>query len=119
MIEKTVIFCYDLGGRKWLKNLLPNRKIWRDVKVQKEEFINKIVNFIEKSEENFVSDEDAVYPHLAGIKIYDDPLVGFASADDELFVTEFKKEGIIHPEYLAPLESKDRYSLTKLRIIFN
>lgn len=28
--------------------------------VQKEEFINKIVNFVEKGEDNFVSDEDAV-----------------------------------------------------------
>ena len=51
-----------------------------------------------------IADEDAIYPYLAGIKIYDDPLVGFASADDELFGTEFKKEGVIHPEYLALLE---------------
>ena len=51
-----------------------------------------------------IADEDAIYPYLAGIIIYDDPLVGFASADDELFGTEFKKEGVIHSEYLAPLE---------------
>ena len=66
--------------------------------MQIEEFINKIVNFVEKSEDNFVSDEDAIYPYLAGMKNYEAPLVGFARADDELFITEFKKEGVIHPE---------------------
>ena len=68
------------------------------------EFIDKIVSFVADSKDNFISDEDAIYPNLAGMKIYDEPLVGFARADDELFITEFKKEGIIHPEYLAPLE---------------
>ena len=72
--------------------------------MKKEVFIDEIVNFVANSQDNFISDEDAIYPKLAGMKIYDDPLVGFASADDELFVTEFKKEGIIHPEYLTPLE---------------
>ena len=72
--------------------------------MEKTAFIDKIVNFVANSHYNFISDEDAIYPHLAGMKIFEDPLVGFASADDELFVTEFKKEGVLHPEYLAPQE---------------
>ena len=72
--------------------------------MKKEVLTGKIVNFAANSRDNFISDEDAIYPYLAGMKIFDDPLIGFASADDELFVTEFKKEGVIHPEYMAPLE---------------
>ena len=71
--------------------------------MENNEFIDKIVNFVANSKDNFISDEDAIYQNLTGMKIYEDPLVGFARADDELF-TEFKKEGIIHPEYLTPLE---------------
>lgn len=72
--------------------------------MKKEVLIDKIVNYVANNQDESISDEDAIYPHLAGMKIYEDPLIGFASADDELFVTEFKKEGVIHPEYLAPLE---------------
>ena len=72
--------------------------------MENKELIDKIVNFVVNSKDNFVADEDAIYPNLAGMKIYEDPLVGFAHADDELFITEVKKEGVIHPEYLAPLE---------------
>ena len=62
------------------------------------------MNYVANSKDNFVADEDAIYPDLAGMKIYEAPLIGFARADDELFITEYKKEGIIHPEYLTPLE---------------
>lgn len=72
--------------------------------MKKEELIDKITNFVINSQDNFVSDEDAIYPNLAGMKIYEEPLVGFAHANDELFINEFKKEGIIHPEYQTPLE---------------
>lgn len=72
--------------------------------MKKEELIDKIVSFTAASPDNLISDEDAIYPYLAGMKIYEAPLVGFACADDELFTTEFKKEGVIHPEYLAPQE---------------
>lgn len=69
-----------------------------------EELIDRVVNFVASSKDNLVSDEDAIYPKLAGMKLYEAPLIGFACADDELFTIEFKKEGIIHPEYMAPSE---------------
>ena len=70
----------------------------------KQELINKIIEFVKNSPDNYVSEEDAIYPRLAGMKMYETPIVEFASADDELFYKEFKKEGIIHPEYMAPQE---------------
>lgn len=45
--------------------------------MENEELINKIVNFVANSQDNFVSDEDAIYPSLTGMKIYEAPLVGF------------------------------------------
>ena len=72
--------------------------------MKKEELIYKITDFVANSTDNHVSGEDAIYPALAGMKIYEEPLIGFARADDALFTTEFKKEGIIHPEYRAPRE---------------
>lgn len=72
--------------------------------MKNEELIDKIVYFAANSKDNYISDEDAIYSHLAGMKIYEAPLIGFARADDELFVTEFKKKGVVHPEYQTPLE---------------
>ena len=72
--------------------------------MEKDVLIKNIVNYAANSSENFISEEAAIYPGLAGMRIFDEPLIGFASADDELFVTEFKKEGVIHPEYLSPME---------------
>ena len=68
------------------------------------ELARKIANFVANSPGNYVSEEDAIYPQLAGMKIYESPLVGFASADDDLFTVEYKKAGVIHPEYMAPAE---------------
>lgn len=65
---------------------------------------NKISEYIASSPDNYISEEDAIYPSLAGPKIYESPLVGFAVAEDTLFREKFKKKGVIHPEYLAPEE---------------
>lgn len=53
---------------------------------------------------NYVRAEDAIRPELAGMRMYDSPLVGFAAADDRLFTEEYKKEGVIHPQYKSPQE---------------
>ena len=69
-----------------------------------QDLIAEIVRFTADSRENFISEEDAIYPRLAGMKLYEPPLVGFARADDPLFTVEFKQTGVIHPEYRAPRE---------------
>ena len=60
------------------------------MKVENKELIDQIVYYAANSKDNFISDEDAISPNLAGMKIYEYPLIGFARADDELFTTEFK-----------------------------
>ena len=72
--------------------------------MENKDLIDQIVYYVANSKDNFISDEDAISPNLAGMKIYEEPLIGFARADDEFFTAEFKKEGIIHPEYLTPSE---------------
>lgn len=69
-----------------------------------EELIDRVVCFVGNSPDNFVSEKDAIYPKLAGLKLYEPPIIGFASASDELFTKVFKMEGVIHPEYLTPEE---------------
>lgn len=69
-----------------------------------EDLIKQIIHFVASSPDNYVSDTDAIDPALAGLKLYEEPLVGIASSDDPLFTTEFKKEGVIHPDYMSPAE---------------
>lgn len=69
-----------------------------------EELQKQITAFVADSPDNYVSDTDAITPALAGLKLYEAPLVGIASAADALFTAEYKKEGVIHPEYMAPEE---------------
>jgi len=53
--------------------------------------------------ENRVSPEAALRPGLAGMRIFDEPLIGFGAAGDPLFV-EYKKTGVIGPWFMAPRE---------------
>lgn len=72
--------------------------------MRKEEFIKKVEEFCLSCKTNYVSEEDAIYPSLIGMRLYDLPLIGFASSDDPLFTETFKKEEVIHPLYKAPKE---------------
>ena len=72
--------------------------------MNKEEFIKKIEDFCLSCKSNYVSEEDAIYPSQVGLRLYDVPLIGFALADDKLFTEEFKKKGVIHPDYKDPKE---------------
>ena len=76
----------------------------RGAEMTNEDLVSRIISFVTNSPDNYVSEEDAIDPKLAGMKLYDAPIIGFASADDELFTIEYKREGVIHPEYRAPTE---------------
>ena len=52
---------------------------------------------------NFISAEDAITPELAGMKIFDEPLVGIADASDRCFA-ELKDPDIIGEHFLPPTE---------------
>ena len=51
----------------------------------KQSFIKMAVDFTELSSINRVSEEMALTPDCVGMRIFDAPLVGFASADDPIF----------------------------------
>ena len=68
------------------------------------EMVKCITEFVRSDAANLVSAEDAITPVVSGLMLYDDPLVGFAAANDRLFTEEFKKEGVIHPLYRSPEE---------------
>ena len=71
------------------------------------ELCNLIKQYVEDSELNKVSEELAIYPHLAGMKLFDEPIIGFSSATDGLYTKTFKQEGVISPLYLSPKEWLD------------
>ncbi|GHT64793.1 (Fe-S)-binding protein [Spirochaetia bacterium] len=60
-------------------------------------------DFINTNSGNFVGKEIALRPDLAGMRIFAEPLIGFAAAEDPYFA-ELKKPGIIGPHFLPPRE---------------
>ena len=52
---------------------------------------------------NFVTAEDALRPDIAGMRIYDEPLFGAASADDPLFA-ELRRPEVVHPGEMLPCD---------------
>ena len=60
----------------------------------KETLLTSLTDFVNSSAGNRVSEEDAIYPRLAGMQIYDAPIMGFAAADDTLFTETFKQESV-------------------------
>ena len=52
---------------------------------------------------NAVAAADAIRPELAGMVLFEAPLIGFAAADDPIFTT-YKQEGVIGPWHMLPGE---------------
>ena len=71
--------------------------------MDKSQFQGAIKEFIEKSPDNFVKKEIALRPELAGMRFFDEPLFGYAAADDPYFL-EAKKPGIIGAHFMTPAE---------------
>ena len=68
------------------------------------EIERSIIAYVMTAEKNRVPAEDAIHERIAGMRIYDEPIVGFASASDALFTEEYKKESVISEEHKAPCE---------------
>jgi epoxyqueuosine reductase QueG len=66
-------------------------------------FEKSLNNFIQDSPGNYIKKENALRPDLEGMRIFDEPLFGCASAEDPYF-TEAKKPEIIGPHFMAPQE---------------
>ncbi len=69
----------------------------------KEQIVALIYAFCEQTEQNHITQEQALSDDVRGLRLFDAPLVGFASADDLLF-QEFKHQEAIGPHFLAPKE---------------
>ena len=59
--------------------------------------------YIQNAPENFVQRETARRPELEGMRIFDEPLIGYASAGDPFF-TEAKNPGVIGAHFITPEE---------------
>lgn len=65
-----------------------------------EKIMDEAWKFLE-GPENFVAAEEALQPEIAGMRIYDEPLFGVASADDPLFLA-LRRPGVVHPGEMTP-----------------
>lgn len=52
---------------------------------------------------NAISEEDAITPDLAGVKMFEAPLVGIGSAKDDLY-EKLKQDGVVGPWHMSPGE---------------
>ena len=71
--------------------------------MDKEYFEKSLKEFIVNSPQNYIQGEIALRPELGGMKIYDEPLFGYAASDDPYFAG-LKKPGIIGGHFMAPAE---------------
>ena len=69
-----------------------------------EDIVRVLNDYIQDNPLNFVNETDAIYPELAGMQIFELPIVGVASADDPVFTEDFKQDGVISPRYRGPKE---------------
>lgn len=71
--------------------------------MNKQDLIKKAEYFVETSEDNYISQQIAISEAVVGLKIYETPILGFASSDDEYFDL-FKEPSIIGQHFLHPKE---------------
>lgn len=71
--------------------------------LKKEEFMEAVVRIFHECPGNIISDRIAICSEIAGIEMFEEPLVGIGSAKDPLYET-FKEESVIGPWHLLPEE---------------
>lgn len=52
---------------------------------------------------NAISEKDAITPNLAGVEMFEAPLIGIGSAEDELYEM-LKQDGVVGPWHMSPKE---------------
>ena len=67
----------------------------------KETLENSAAKFVRESPYNYISAEEALSPDMAGLRIYDEPIWGYADAHDPLF-HELQKKGVVGPQFMLP-----------------
>ena len=71
--------------------------------MEKQELIKSAGHFVENSQDNYISKEKAISEEVVGMRIYDAPIFGFASAEDECFKS-LKQPSAIGEHFLLPKE---------------
>jgi len=69
----------------------------------REDIIAIADQFVSDSQGNYVSDEAAIEPGIAGMKIYESPIFAFGAADDGLYEA-YKDDKIIGRPFMSPVE---------------
>lgn len=68
------------------------------------QIINEKLNrYLSSDSGNHITSEQALTPEMTGLRIYDEPLIGIASADDPLF-SKMKDPEAIGPHFMCPEE---------------
>ena len=60
-------------------------------------------DYTENSPLNYVSESAAISPELVSMRMFNKPLIGAASSDDECFAS-FKDTGVVGPHFMSPAE---------------
>lgn len=71
--------------------------------MKRQAIIEAACSFIRHSEDNHISEFAAISPNVMGMKLYEEPIFAFGSADDEYFEL-FKDPAIIGKHFLSPKE---------------
>jgi epoxyqueuosine reductase len=69
--------------------------------MEKEDIIKSAVCFMQKAKDNYITEEVAISQNVVGMKIYEDPIFGFASAEDECF-QHLKEPSVIGEHFMTP-----------------
>lgn len=67
------------------------------------DLIKSAASFVENSEFNYIAKESAISRDLVGVKLFDEPIFGFSSVDDEYYYL-LKKPSVIGEHILLPKE---------------
>lgn len=73
------------------------------MEISKKDIAHFLQDFSDTSEHNRVSVDIALSPECAGIRMYEWPLVGVSSAQDEIY-EKLKKPGVVGENYMLPVE---------------
>ncbi|MDR1893634.1 MAG: 4Fe-4S binding protein [Spirochaetales bacterium] len=69
--------------------------------IDKGVFIDLVNDYVNRGAKNYVDKKTALAPELEGLRIFDEPLIGFAAADDEDFI-KLKSEKAVGSHFLLP-----------------
>lgn len=74
------------------------------IKLMEKQFLIKTAeDFIEHSQDNYITKEIAISDNVVGMRIFEAPIFAFGSADDECFAL-LKQPSVIGEHFLLPKE---------------